>query len=467
MSVPVRQSVPPLVGQVTGPVAVPRRALGVLDALALIVGTIVGVGIFKTPSLVAGNANSTTIAMLAWIAGGAISLVGALCYAELATTYPHAGGDYHYLTRAFGPRLGFLFAWARISVIQTGAIALHAFVVGDYAAELWPLGPYASALYGVVVVAVLTVLNVVGVRQGKTVQNILTSLQVLGVLAVVAAGAWLAGGPTSPASAGAAGGPSASGLGLIMVFVLLTYGGWNEAAYLSAEVREPQRNMVRALVWSIAVVTALYVLMNWAYIAGLGLSDLAASKAVAADLVERAAGARGAALVSLLVMLCALSSANAAVFTGARTSYALGRDFRHFRFLGRWQPRRGTPANALLVQGAIAVALVLLGGITRKGFETMVEYTAPVFWVFFLLTGLSLFVLRRRDAQTARPFRVPLYPLTPVVFCATCAYLLYASLAYTGVGALVGVVVLAVGVLLLLLFGVPSSGRVEPVDGGN
>jgi basic amino acid/polyamine antiporter, APA family len=193
------------------------------------------------------------------------------------------------------------------------------------------------------------------------------------------------------------------------------------------------------------------VLINWAYLRGLGLAGMAGSSTVAADLMDRALGTPGARLVSLLVVIAALTSVNATVFTGARTTYALGRDFPRLGFLGRWHEGARTPVNALLAQGAVCLLLVLLGTLTRRGFETMVEYTAPVFWFFFLLTGISLFVLRRQDPGAPRPFRVPLYPLTPLVFCASSAYLLYSSLAYTGVGALVGVGVLAVGVILLLM----------------
>ena len=218
-----------------------------------------------------------------------------------------------------------------------------------------------------------------------------------------------------------------------MVFVLLTYGGWNEAAYVSAEVHRG-RDIVRALVWSLVAVTVLYVLVNWAYLRGLGLAGVAGSRAVAADLLERAVGPAGGRLVGALIAVCALTSANAAVFTGARTAYALGRDFRAFAFLGRWRAGPRTPGNAVLAQGAVALALVLFGASTRHGFETMVEYTAPVFWLFFMLTGVSLVVLRRKEPAMPRPFRVPLYPLTPLLFSATCAYLLYASLAYAGAG---------------------------------
>jgi amino acid transporter len=418
--------------------------------MALIVGTVVGAGIFRTPSLVAANAGTETAALLAWVAGGVISLIGGFCYAELAAAYPNPGGEYHYLRRAFGARLGFLFAWARITVIQTGSIALLAFVIGDYASELAPLGPYSSGIYAGVTVAAVTGINVIGVRQGKLAQNVFTVAEVLGVLLVVLAGLVLTAPPAATAATTAT---STSALGLMMVFVLLTYGGWNEAAYISAEVRGSRRTIARVLVLSILGVTALYVLVNLAYVRGLGLAGMAQSKTIAADLMERAAGVAGARFVSVLIVISALTSVNATAFTGARTAYALGLDFRPLGFLGRWHARAETPVNALLTQGTIALALVALGAAMRRGFETMVEYTAPVFWLFFLLVGVSLFVLRRREPEVPRPFKVPLYPITPLVFCATCAYLLYSSLAYTGSGALVGVTVLAAGALVLLLMG--------------
>jgi len=429
--------------------AAPHPVLGLRDAIGLIVGTIVGVGIFRTPSLVAEHAGSAGVALLAWVAGGLVSLLGALCYAELASAYPNSGGDYHYLTRAFGWRLGFLFAWARLTVVQTGAIALLAFVLGDYTAATLGLGPWGSPLCAGLIVAVLTATNIAGVRQGAATQNVLTALEVAGILLVALAG--LVAEPAVVATLGAGAPASAGAFGLVMVFVLLTYGGWNEAAYLSGELRDPGHTMVRALVWSLALVTGLYVLINWTFLATLGVAGVAGSKAVAADVVHQTLGAGGARLTGALVVVAALTSINAAIFTGARSSYAVGRDVRRLGFLGRWHPGTRTPVNALLTQGSVALALVALGGLTRRGFETMVEYTAPVFWLFLFLTGVALLVLRRREPGRPRPFRVPLYPLTPLAFCATSGYLVYSSLAYTGLGALVGVGVLAAGALGLAL----------------
>lgn len=429
-------------------VAAPKPALTFVDAVAITVGIVIGAGIFETPSLVAASVSSGRVALLAWFLGGGMSLIGALCYAELATAYPHTGGSYHYLQRAFGKDVSFLFAWARMMVIQTGSIALLAFVFGDYASQLFRLGDYSPSLYAAFAIATLTGLNIIGVKQGKWTQVWFTAAEVLGLLLVAVIG--LTSTWNSPLTVTVE--PTTQpGLGSAMIFVLLSFGGWNEAAYISAELRNVRRNMARSLFWSIGIITVSYLLINWAYIQGLGISGMAESKAVAADLMRRAVGEPGAVFISLLIAISSFGSINATIFTGARTNYALGQDFSLFAFLGRWRDRTNTPTNALLVQGAITLSLVLLGTLTRDGFKTMVDYTAPVFWLFFLLSGVSLFVLRMREPEVPRPFRVPFYPLTPLLFCAICIYMLQSSTAYTGVGALVGVAVLLLGMPLLLV----------------
>jgi APA family basic amino acid/polyamine antiporter len=424
----------------------PKQTISVTDAIALIVGIVIGIGIFKTPSMIAANTGRNDVFLLAWLAGGVISVIGALCYAELAAAYPHTGGDYHYLTRAFGRKIGFLFVWSRMTVIQPGSIAMLAFVFGDYLSTILPLGP--PSLYAALSVLILTALNLLGVQKGKWTQNLLTAIKVVGLLMVVLAGMMVPSSstPMVPAHPN----PGAS-FGLAMVFVLLTFGGWNEAAYISAELHEVRRNMVRALLWGVGLITVIYLLINLAYLRGLGLKEMGQSEVVAADLMRRILGEGGAKFISLLIIVSALGAINACIFTGARTNYALGQDFSMFGFLGKWQERSNTPANALLFLGAISLMWVLLGGLVRKGFVAMVEYTAPVFWCFFLLAGLSLFVLRFKEPEIPRPFRVPLYPFTPLLFCMTCVYMLQSSVVYVGAGAFVGVAVLAAGALLLLL----------------
>jgi len=453
----------------------PAPLLGLREAVMLIVGVVIGAGIFKAPSMVAGMSGGTEWMFAAWLLGGVISLIGALCYAELATAYPHAGGDYHFLKRASGRSVSFLFGWARFSVITTGSIALLAFVFGDYMQQALPLdlggrisGP---AVYALAAIAVLWWVNSRGVKAGCSAQSWLTGVEVGGLLLIVVAALWLAAGSVAPqapaaASAAAGSGPSAAGFGLAMVFVLLTYGGWNEAGYISAELKDERRNMVRALVYSILIITALYLLVTWAYWHGLGLEGMAKSEALAADLMGRAFGPVGEKVISVLVAIAAVTSINATMIVGARTNYAVGRDWPALQKLALWDADRGTPANAMLLQNVAALALVLLGAWTGSGFRSMVEFTAPVFWLFFLLTGLALFVLRAREPNVERPFKVPLYPLLPALFCATCAYMLWSSLSYVysqSLGGLnaawIGVAVLAAGGVILWLVGmVPRRG---------
>lgn len=431
----------------------PRPLLRTRDAVAITVGIVLGAGIFRTPSMVAAGVTTEAMLIAVWIAGGLVALIGALCYAELASAFPHPGGDYHYLRRAFGERLAFLYAWARLAVIQTGSVALLCFIFGDYMAEVWPLGPNGSAIYAALAVIGLTVINWLGVRQGTLAQNFLTLLEVTGLAAVIVAGLALAPA-ASPAPAMEAGNSIA--LGQVMVFVLLTYGGWNEVVYVSAELRGGPRNMLRVLLLGLGIITALYLLVNLAYAHALGLAGMAQSDALAAQLMRRIGSDVGAAFIVVTVAIAALTSANATVITGARSTFALGRDTPALSFLGHWNGTTGSPGNALLAQGAIALLLIIAGSFTRDGFQMAVEYSAPVFWFFFLLAGSALIVLRIRASGVPRPFRVPLYPLTPLLFCAANAYLLWSSLAYTGWGALVGLGVLAAG-LILLFFVSPSN----------
>jgi basic amino acid/polyamine antiporter, APA family len=430
----------------------PQPLLRRRDAIAIIVGIVVGAGIFKTPSMVAGVTGDAGWAIVAWGLGALVSLAGALCYAELATTYPHAGGDYHFLTRAWGRNISFLYAWARATVINTGAIALLAFVFGDYMSKVMSLGPGSGALWAALIVIVLTAVNIAGLRTSARTQNLLTIVEVVGLVAIAIAGflATPATGATPPPFSST---PALGLFGLSMVFVLLTYGGWNEAAYISAELKGGRREIVPVLITSLAILAAIYIVVNLALLHGLGLKGLADSKAAGADVMERAFGLRGAQLVSLFVAIAALTSINATMIVGGRTNYAMGRDWSALRFMSGWHAQRGTPRMAMLVQGAIALALVGFGALQHDGFEAMVEFTAPVFWTFLFLVGLALFRLRSKDPAAERPFRVPLFPITPIVFCAACAWLAYSSVTYAASrnAVHISLIVMAIGVVALLL----------------
>lgn len=436
-----------------------RSTLSVIDAVCLLIGVVVGVGIFKTPSIVAAHAETSWGFLLLWIFGGVISLMGALCYAELGSANPNAGGEYHFLKRAYGKTTGFFFAWGRLGVIQTGAIAAVAFVLGDYLTALYSLGPSSSAIYAGIAVILLTALNVRGVQQSKWTQNGLT-LITIGIMSIlILTGVFV----PSASEALPVVSESSTSFGFAMIFVLLTFGGWNEAVYLSGEVRNVQKNMSRILIIGTLVIGLLYLLINFAYLRTLGLDGMSGSDAVAADMMQAAFGVSGAQFVSLIIAGATLTTLNATIFTGARGASALGRDFEVLRWLGKWDEKADVPVNSLLLQGGISLFLIFIGAFYRQGFTMMVEYTAPVFWLFFLLSALSLFVLRRKEPHLHRPFKVPLYPYIPAVFCLVCIYMLYSSLMHTGVGALMGIGVLALGIPVYY-FATASSGIKKASD---
>jgi len=413
----------------------------------MMVGIVIGVGIYESPPRVAANVSDPTALLMAWALGGVLAFIGALCYAELATAYPRSGGDYVYLSRAYGSWVGFLYGWAELLVIRTGSIAAMSFVFSDYMTRIAPLGPRSSVVYAVCIVGLLSLVNVRGVREGKWTQNALTVSKVLGISMIVLIGAFSALTPGSSPSAS----PISSGsFPLAMIFVLWTYGGWHENAYIAAEVKEPQRNIPRSLLFGTGLVTLMYLAINWAFLRGLGFQQVRASQAVAADVLSLSFGSAGAHLMVILVAVSALGAVNGQIFTGARISYALGQDHRVLSRLGTWSERFGTPTWALITQALITMTLIVTIG-SRDGFEALVKYTAAVFWFFFLLTGVSLFVLRWKDREQARPYLVIGYPLTPLVFCMSSAYMLYGSLSYAPQESLLGAAIVLVGLPLYWL----------------
>lgn len=444
----------------------PKKELSLFDSTSLIVGIIIGAGIYRSAPEVARGAGSAWGFLAIWAAGGLISLFGALGYAELATAWPEEGGDYVYLKRAYGRWAGFLFGWIQLAVVRPGDIAIMAFAFATYAQTIYD--PFAGAaaaagveagagaaadagaaaaaaaagypatlvLYAVLATMALTAINVVGVREGKWTQNVLTTVKALGLLAIVVVAAIAPRGAGSPAAAA----PDPFPLGLAFIFVLFTYGGWNEMAYVAAEVRKPEKNIVRALVLGTAAVTVLYLLVNGAFLYTLGYGGLAASEAVATETVSTLFPEVGGRLIGALVCISALGAINGLIFTGARISYALGSEHRIFHALGRWSPRTGTPAASLLAQGTIAVALIVV----LASFREAILYTAAPVYMFYLATSIAVMVLRRREPAQQRPYRVTGFPFTTLIFCAVCAYLIQSAVLYNPT-----VAITSLGILLL------------------
>ena len=424
----------------------PKRELSLLDSTCLIVGIIIGTGIYQLAPDVAKGAGDAWALMALWGLGALLTLCGALAYAELAIAWPREGGDYVYLTRAYGRWAGFLFGWLQLSVVRPGDIAAMAFAFATYARVLYdPLGPAGAAwslrIYAAAAIVVLTAINIIGVREGKWTQNVLAAAKALGLLGIVGVAV------IAPAAARQAETVEPLPLSVALVFVLFTFGGWNEMAYVAAEVKDARRNITRAMVLGVAGVAVLYLLVNGAFLYTLGYSGLANSKAVAADSIATVFPDAGARLISALICISALGAVNGLVFAGARISYAVGQEHRLFRVMGQWHPRTGTPVRALLVQGAIAVALVVIFG----SFRDAVLYTAATVYAFYLATTAAVFVLRYKEPQAERPYRVTGYPVTPLIFAGVCAYLIYSCATYKPVDAAIscGIVLLGLPIYWL------------------
>jgi APA family basic amino acid/polyamine antiporter len=445
----------------------PQQRLSLLDSTSIIVGIIIGSGLYETSptigqnaalfavrttewlsgspanSLSTNTANLLGVAAVAtiWIIGGITAWFGAVCYAELASTYPRDGGNYVFLSRAFGREAGFAFAWIEFWIIRPGNLGAVAFVFANYASRLLPepLSPSWQAVVAAGAVLVLTALNLADVRVGKSTQNVLTLAKVVGLILVILVG--LAISPTAretvdmelAAKAGAATQPwttRSPDLALAFILLMFAYGGWSDMSYVAAEVRNPRRNISRALMLGTLAVAVLYVSFNLAMVKGLGVQGFFDSKAVAADVLGQAWATIGSRFISVLICVSCLGAMNGMIFTGSRIYYALGTEHRLFAWLGQWSSQRDVPLRSLLVQAVVASLLIIAFGRSENGFSRLVVFTGPFFWGFFMLVGLSLFALRQSDADRPRPFRVPFYPFTPLLFVVSSGWMTASAITY-------------------------------------
>jgi amino acid transporter len=459
-------------GDVDKAVSEPGR-LGLWDAACLVVGIVVGTSIFRAPPQVFENTESAWQALGAWALGGLLSLVGALCYAELATTYARNGGDYEYLTQAYGRWAGFLFGWAQLVAVWTASVGTMAYSFGDYGVRLFGLKETATVWLAAAAVVLVAVVNVGGMALGTWTQNVLTAAKVLGLVGVVAAGLWAAGRGSETLPANVPSGSTGRSFGLAMVFVLYAYGGWNDAAFVAGEVRNRRRNLPLALLGGVTGVTVIYLAVNAAYLSALGFAGARASQTPAIDALAVAIGPVSGKLIALLVMISALGAMNGMIFAGSRVFARFGADHRLFRWLGKREPGDDSPWAAIVAQSAVTLVMIFsvgmesgraaidraLGAIGASsvpwatyygGFDTLLAATAPVFWGLFLAVGIGLFVLRWKNPTRERPFSVPYYPLPPLVFCATCGFMLYSSVEYAKWLTLFGAAPVGVGIVIYL-----------------
>ena len=423
--------------------------LSLWDAVSLVIGIVIGSTIYKTPGLIFSNVANPWIGLGLWVICGGLSFVGALCYAELATTYPRSGGEYNYLTRAFGRWAGFLFGWAQLAIIQTGSIGAQSYVFAEYAADVFQTSKDSPVWFALGAVFSLTLLNMLGVHAGRHTQNVLVVAKLLG-LALLIVGGLSATSESTFVVTNPVNGP---GLPLAMILVLYAYGGWNDAAFVTSEVRDRTRNIPRALLYGLGVITVVYLLVNLAYLRALGFEGLRGSQRPAADALATTFGSHAGRAMSILVMISALGGLNGLILAVSRVHATVGADHALFAWLGRWSRTTRTPVWSLLAQGLVTVAMIVSVGteagrtaIDRLfaiigiapvpwdryygGFDTLYAASAPIFWLFFLSTGIAYFVLRVKDRDIVRPFSAPWFPLCPLLFCGMCAFGLYSASNY-------------------------------------
>ena len=393
-----------------------RRDLTLFDSISLVIGTIIGSGIFLVPAEIARAVHTPGWMLAVWVIGGVLTLLGAFSLAELGAAMPEAGGIYTFIGRAFGPLLGFLCGWMMFTVITGGSIATLGAAFPIYLGAFVPLTPVTTKLVSIVAIAVMTWINIVGVKHGARLGNVLTVLKVGGLVAMVLA-IFLLPGP--PAAAGGAPPPPlptgpvpVGAIGIALVAVLWAYEGWHDISFAAAEMKDPQRNFPRAVIGGVAIVIALYLLANLAYLKVLTPAEIAASERVALTAMTRVTGEWGGKILTAAILCSILGAMNSLILAGPRAYYQMAKDRLFFERVSRVHPKWQTPVESLVFQGLWSVFLVLFIG----GFSQLFTYVIFGGWIFYGLAVLSVIVLRRKAPNMARPFRVPGYPIVPLLF---------------------------------------------------
>jgi APA family basic amino acid/polyamine antiporter len=396
-----------------------KRIIGRADVALLVIGSVIGSGIFLVPGgVLTQSSGSVGLAMLAWLFGGVLSFLGALTYAELGAMQPHAGGLYLYIRDAFGRLPAFLYGWVIFFCICAGTVATLAVASSTYLEQFIRLGPVGRKVVSVLIVAAIAWLNVRGTRISVTALNWGTGIKVAALAFLIVVLPFFGPGlgqvdPWFPPDLNIG---ILSGVGLAMISVLWAYEGWQYATFVAGEVKDPQRNLPSGLAIGTLALIVIYVAANLAYLAALGPEGVGRSERVAAEAMQASFGPTAARLIAIPIIISMVSAAHSVILTMPRTFFAMARDGLFFRQLGDVHPRWGTPAFAIIAGSIVAALLSLIGG-----FDQLLSYVIFVGWMFYGLAGASIFVFRRTRADAPRPFRCPGYPLTPLLFVLSAA----------------------------------------------
>ena len=417
------------------------RRLGLFDATMLVMGGIIGSGIFVTPAEVARHVTTPLLIVGVWILGGIIALFASFVYAELAARRPEVGGQYAYLRDAYGPMPAFLYGWALLLVIQSGGMAAVAITFARYLSDLVQL-PLDDNALAVGVLAVLTLINCLGVKSGSNVQSGLMVLKILAILALVFAGLLFAPAAiVQSASARPASMSTLAAIGAAMTPVMFSYGGWQTSSFVAGEMRNPQRDLARGLLLGVAGVVLLYTAVAYVCVHALGPAGLASSRTPATDVMRLAVGSRGATFIALGIAISALGFLSQGMLTAPRVYFAMAEDGVFFRGVAQVSAKTRVPVVAIVLQGAAAAIIALSGT-----FGQILNYVVSVDFIFFGLTGAALFVFRRRDPDQLVFFKTPGHPFTTGIYVLACWAVVVATVANNPVNAMIGYAILAAGI---------------------
>ena len=427
-----------------------KRALGLFDALMIVIGGIIGSGIFINPYIVAQRLESTELVIGAWVAGAAIALIGALCYAELGAMSPAAGGQYVYLRDAYHPLVAFLYGWALLFMIEAGAMAAVAMTFAEYAVRLVSDQPQATALVGaggiraiaIGAIVFLSIINYLGVVPGSRLLNVFVVLKVAALAVVIAVGLWFSGVVSADQQSAA---PTAQGsfaaFGAALIPIVFAYGGWQSANYVAEEIKDPRRTLPLSLVIGTAIVALIYVTVNIAYLKALGLGGLAATTTPASDSARLLFGAAGDRFVTAAIAISTFGFLNLCVLAPTRVYYAMAADGAFFPQVARLHPRYRTPSLAIVLQSTWAIALTMTGT-----YGQLLDYVVFADWIFFGLTVAAVFVFRRKMPDAPRPFRTWGYPVTPALFVAAAVAIVISVIRVSPMQSAIGAALMAAGV---------------------
>ena len=424
------------------------RRLGVFDTTMVVIGGIIGAGIFLNPAIVAQRVHTTAFILTTWVIGGAVALIGALYFAELGARRPQAGGGYVYLTDVFGPLPAFLYGWTFLFIINSGGIAAVAVTFARYTADLFALSPALIKPLAAGILVVLSGVNYIGVRSGSITQNIFTVLKLLALALLIAAGIF-AGRAAVPGIPNAGdvihGFGVVRALGYALIPVLFAYGGWQYSNNIASEIVEPERTIPRAMTIGMFVVVAVYVLANVAYVRVLGPAGLAESLAPAADTMRAVMGPIGGAVIGAGIVVSTIGFVNSGILSAPRMLQAMASDGLFFRFAAKLHPRYRTPGGGILIQAVWAIALVLSGT-----YGQLLDYVVFGDWIFFGLIVATIFGYRRRDARAAGSgggtYRAPGSPILPAIFDIVAEFVVLSAIWSNPRNAMLGVVLMALGV---------------------